>query len=212
MNQTAGKLIVGWLNDVGIKVKYEVVDAGTLINYQYEYTGDTYTPNWDLFIWYWTQDVDPNFIVDIYTPQQIEGWNDCLWTDPEYTELNEQQKRTIDPAARIPLIQRMQQIFYEGAPYAVLAYPYLLEAYNTADWEGWTPVPGQAIGEQNGAVLYSFNNIDTYRLVQPKVAVEPAAGGSSSTTLVIVVVVAAVLIVVALLLMRRRGGKAVEET
>jgi len=121
-NQTAAKLIVGWLEDVGIKLNLQVIDAGTLINYQYEYTGDTYTPNWDLFIWYWVQDVDPNFIVDIYTPQQIEGWNDCLWTDPEYTALNEQQKRTIDPAARIPIIQRMQEIFYEGSAYAILAY------------------------------------------------------------------------------------------
>ena len=35
-----------------------------------------------MFIWYWTQDVDPQFMLSIYTPQQIEGWNDCLWTDP----------------------------------------------------------------------------------------------------------------------------------
>lgn len=173
-NQTAGKLIVGWLKDVGIKLDFQVVDAGTLINYQYEYTGDTYTPDWDMFIWYWTEDVDPNFIVDIYTPQQIEGWNDCLWTDPEYTRLNEQQMRTIDEAERIPIIQRMQEIFYEGAAYAILDYPYQLEAFNTADWQGWVHVPGEAPGGQEGAVLYSYNNIDTYRLVEPKTAATAA--------------------------------------
>ena len=170
MNQTAGKLIVGWLKDVGIKLDYQVIDAGTLIDRQYEYDGDTYTPNWDLFIWYWTQDVDPNFIVDIYTPQQIEGWNDCLWTNPEYTKLNDQQRQAIDPAERIPLIQRMQEVFYNEAAYAVLCYPYLLEAFNSDKWEGWVPFPGEAISEQSGAVLYSFNNVDTYRFVEPKVA------------------------------------------
>ena len=169
-NQTAGKLIVGWLKDVGIKLDFQVIDAGTLINYQYAYTGDTYTPDWDLFIWYWVQDVDPNFIVDIYTPQQIEGWNDCLWTDPEYTTLNAQQARTIDEAERIPIIQRMQEIFYEGGAYAILDYPYQLEAFNTGDWQGWVHVPGDAPGGQEGAVLYSYNNIDTYRFVEPKVA------------------------------------------
>ena len=54
-NQTAGKLIVGWLKDVGIKLDYQVIDAGALINYQYEYTGNTYTPDWDMFIWYWVR-------------------------------------------------------------------------------------------------------------------------------------------------------------
>ena len=49
-NQTAGKLIVDWLKDVGIELDYQVIDAGTLINYQYSYTGDTYTPDWDMFI------------------------------------------------------------------------------------------------------------------------------------------------------------------
>ena len=142
-NQTAGKLIVGWLKDVGIKLDLQVIDAGTLINYQYEYTGDTYTPDWDLFIWYWVQDVDPNFIVDIYTPQQIEGWNDCLWTDPEYTRLNDEQITTIDEAQRIPIVQQMQQIFYEGAAYAILAYPYQLEAFNTDKWQGWVHVPAR---------------------------------------------------------------------
>ncbi|HSL94403.1 MAG TPA: ABC transporter substrate-binding protein [Thermoleophilia bacterium] len=212
MNQTAGKLIVGWLKDIGVELDYEVVDAGTLINYQYEYTGDTYTPNWDLFIWYWTQDVDPNFIVDIYTPAQIEGWNDCLWTDEEYTALNEQQKRTIDPAARIPLIQRMQEIFYNGAAYAVLVYPYLLEAYDTGEWEGWVHFPGEAIGDQQGAVLYSFNNVDTYRFVQPKSAAEDTSAGGTDTVLIAVIVILAIAVaVVSWLLLRRRGGGREEE-
>jgi peptide/nickel transport system substrate-binding protein len=207
MNQTAGKEIVGWLKDVGIKLDFQVVDAGTLINYQYEYTGDTYTPNWDMFIWYWTQDVDPNFIMDIYTPAQIEGWNDCLWTDPEYTDLNEQQKRTIEPADRIPIIQRMQEIFYGGAAYAILAYPYLLEGYDTDEWQGWVHVPGDAIGEQSGAVLYSYNNIDTYRYVEPVTADAAGDEGGTSTGLIVGIVIAvlAVAAIVVLLLRRGRG-------
>ena len=174
-NQTAGKLIVGWLKDIGIKLDYQVIDSGALINYQYEYTGNTYTPDWDMFIWYWVEDVDPNFIVDIYTPQQIEGWNDCLWTNPEYTKLNAQQATTIDEKLRIPIIQQMQQLFYQGAAYAILAYPYQLEAYNTDKWQGWVHVPSEAPGGQQGAVIYNYNNIDTYRFVEPKTAATATA-------------------------------------
>jgi peptide/nickel transport system substrate-binding protein len=208
-NQTAGKLIVDWLKQVGIKLDFQVIDAGTLINYQYTYTGDTYTPDWDMFIWYWVQDVDPNFIVDIYTPEQIEGWNDCLWTDPDYTKLNTQQAETIDEQARIPIVQKMQEIFYKGAAYAILNYPYQLEAYNTADWQGWVHVPGDATGGQQGAVLYSYNNIDTYRFVEPKTAtVGTTTSSSGNTTLIIVIaVVVLVGIAAAVLLLRRSRGR-----
>jgi peptide/nickel transport system substrate-binding protein len=210
-NQTAGKLIVGWLKDVGVKLDYQVIDAGALINYQYEYTGDTYTPDWDMFIWYWTQDVDPYFILDIYTPQQIEGWNDCLWTDPEYTKLNTEQRQTIDPAQRIPIVQQMQQIFYDGAAYAVLVYPSLLEAFNTEKWQGWVHFPGEAIGGQDGAVLYSFNNVDTYRFVEPKTATEASGGGSNTALIVVIVLVVIVIALVVVLVWWRRSSRAETE-
>ena len=160
------------------------------------------------------QDVDPNFIVDIYTPQQIEGWNDCLWTDPEYTELNAQQIQTIDEAQRIPIVQRMQQIFYDGAAYAILAYPYQLEAFNTDTWQGWVHVPGEAPGGQEGAVIYSYNNIDTYRMVEPKVAAEEATGDEplvNWTWLCLGLGGAAIRLVVMYLFTRFFGGRRNEE-
>ncbi len=74
----------------------------------------------------------------------------------------------------MPIVQQMQQIFYDGAAYAILAYPYQLEAFNTEKWQGWVHVPEEAAGGQEGAVIYSYNNIDTYRLVEPKVAAATA--------------------------------------
>ena len=59
---------------------------------------------------------------------------------------------------------------------------------------------------QKGAVLYSYNNIDTYRFVSAKTAA--AATSSSSSTLLIVVIVAAVVVVLAaVLLLRRSRGR-----
>jgi peptide/nickel transport system substrate-binding protein len=212
-NQTAGKLITGWLKDVGVKLQFQVMDAGALIDAQYNYKGDTYAPDYDLFIWYWTQDVEPNFQMDIYTPQQIEGWNDCLWTDPEYTKLNAQQAQTIDEAARIPIVQQMQQIFYDAAPYAILAYPYQLEAYNTAKWAGWVHVPGDATGGQQGAVLYSYNNIDTYRFVEPVTATAATTESGSAVNwqwILIGVGGVVIILVVVWLVMRRRSRSETE--
>ena len=207
-NQTAGKLIVSWLKNIGIKVTYTVIDSGALTDAQYNFVGNNYAPDWDMFIWYWTQDVDPQFMLSIYTPAQSTGygWNDCLWTSPAYTKLNTLQSQTIDDAKRIPIAQQMQQLFYQGAGYAILTYPYQLEAYNSGKWQGWVHVPGDSSSAQRGAVLYSYNNIDTYRFVSARTTA--AAPSSSSSTLLIVVIVAAVVVVLAaVLLLRRSHGR-----
>jgi hypothetical protein len=103
----------------------------------------------------------------------------------------------------------MQQIFYEAAPYALLVYPFQLEAYDTADWQGWVHVPGDATGGQKGAVLYSYNNIDTYRYVEPKTATAATTTSSGNTALIIVVVgVVLIVVVAAVLLLHRARGRA----
>jgi peptide/nickel transport system substrate-binding protein len=211
-NQTAGKLIVGWLKDVGIKLQFQVLDSGALIDAQYNYKGNTYAPDWDMFIWYWTQDVDPQFMLSIYTPAQSTGygWNDCLWTSPAYTKLNTQQSQTIDDAKRIPIAQQMQQLFYQGAGYAILTYPYQLEAYNTAKWAGWVHVPGDATGGQQGAVLYSYNNIDTYRFVAPvttTATTTESSGPSVRWTWILIGLGGAIVVLVLWWLLQRRMGR-----
>ena len=209
-NQTTGKLVAGWLEDIGIKTQMSVIDAGAMLDAQYNYVGDAYAPDYDLFIWYWTQDPDPYFNITVPTTAQIEGWNDTLWTDPEYDELAVVQAQELDEAARMEAIHRMQEIILDGSPYVLFTYPSQLEAYDTADWEGWTPVPNGIEG-YTGSVLYPYTNIDTYVNVQPKVAAEEEEA-SSNTTLIIVIALAAIAVfVVVALVLRRRGGRALEE-
>jgi peptide/nickel transport system substrate-binding protein len=207
-NQTAAKLIAGWLKDVGLKINLKIVDAGVLLDAQYNYKGDTYAPDYDMFIWFWTYDYDPEMMLGVPTPQQIEGWNDTLWTDPEYTTLFTQQEQTIDVQQRIPLVQRMQQILYESSPYLIFAYPYQLEAYRSDKWEGVVPSPSNYEG-YDGSAFYNYMNVDTYLQVRPKAATEPA-GSSSSTTLVVVLVVVVVIAALAVWILLRRRGRSVE--
>jgi hypothetical protein len=58
--------------------------------------------------------------------------------------------------------------------YAVLSYPNQQEAFNTPDGQGWVNVPGEAPGGQEGPVLCSYSNIETYRFVDPKTATTAA--------------------------------------
>jgi peptide/nickel transport system substrate-binding protein len=208
-NQTAAKLIAGWFKDVGLKVNLKVVDSGVLLNAQYNYKGNTYAPDYDMYIWYWTYDYDPDMMLGVPTPQQIEGWNDTLWTNPEYTKLFTQQEQTIDAAKRIPLVQRMQQIAYESSPYLIFAYPYQLEAYRSDKWQGVVPSPTDTTG-YDGAAFYNYMNVDTYKNVEPKVATAATESSSTSTTVIIVVVVALIAVAIIAFVLLRRRGRSVE--
>ena len=206
-NEIAGKLAVQWFKDVGVKVTLSTVDSGVLVSAQYQFSGNTYTPNWDMFMWYWTQDVDPAFMVSIYTPAQStgSGWNDCLWTDPAYTKLSNEAATTIDQTKRIPIVQQAEQIFYKASPYVIMAYPYQLEAWNSAKWTGWTKAPAAG-----GAAIYDYNNIDTYRDLTLAGNSTTTGGGARGITLVVIVVAIAVVAGIVVIVLRRRRSQALE--
>jgi len=197
-SQNCGKLITGWFKDVGLKIKYEVIDDGRLGDLQYAYEGDEYAPDFDMFIWGWGGDVDPNFILGIMTTNSIEAWSDCMWSNEEYDQLFLEQQTQIDIQERIETIQRMQQIVYDESPYIPLVYPLDLEAADTATWTGWVRAAGG-----KGAWWYN-TQMDSYLAVSPGEA-EAEEGGSN--TGLIVGIVAAVVVVAALLLWLVRRGR-----
>ena len=200
-NEVAGKLAVQWFKNVGVKVNLSIVDPGVLTSAQYQFTGKTYTPNWDMFMWYWTQDADPAFMVSIYTPAQSTGygWNDCLWTNPAYTKLSNEAATTLNQAQRIKIVQQAQQIFYTASPYAIMAYPYQLEAWNTNKWTGWTQAPAGT-----GAAIYNYNNIDTYTHLQLKISAKSSGGANGG--LIAAIVVAALVVVGIVIFLSDAGG------
>ena len=202
--QKIGKLLTGWLQAIGIKVKFAYMTEDAMNGYLYNEVNGQFTPNMDLFIYNWTGDVDPTFILSIFLTSQINNWSDCAWSDPQYDALFKQQSQTIDPQARKDVMWRMQQILYQQNPYIVLAYPDGLEALDTAHWEGWVQSP-----TGTGSAIYSVDNIDSYLYVHPKAAAT-AAGDSSSLLIAVIAAVVVVAGIVVWLLLRRRT-KALEE-
>jgi peptide/nickel transport system substrate-binding protein len=206
-SQKAGKLIAGWFGQIGLDIDYQVLDDGFISDKQFNTDGDIFAPDYDLFIWGWGGDIDPNFILSIFTTSQIQGWSDCNWSNAEYDELFKEQQRTIDPQARKLLIDRMQQIFYDESPYIVLMYPANYEAYNTGKWTGWVRSPAG----DNGAVWFTATHRDSYMKLKPKVAEEGAGGGSNTGLIVGIVAAAVVVIGIAAWIVMRRRPKATEE-
>lgn len=210
-NQSAAKLIVSELKEVGVRTTLSVMDSGALLDAQYNYTdgGTTYAPDYDLFIWYWTQDPDPSIQFSVLTKDQIESWSDTCWWTAEYDRLYTEQDSEMDTAARVEVAQELQRIAYEATPYLVFAYPYQIEVYRSDRWEGVVPSPSDIEG-YDGSAFYNYANADTYRFVHLKTtATEDTAG--SSAWIVVVVVVAVAVVAGAVLITVRRRSRSMEE-
>jgi peptide/nickel transport system substrate-binding protein len=203
-SQSCGKLITGWFEEVGLDIDYQVIDDGRLGDLQFAEEDGEFAPDFDMFIWGWGGDVDPNFLLSIMTTNQIWSWSDCNWSNEEYDRLFQEQQTTIDLQERIELVRQMQQIVYEESPYILLVYPLELEAYNEASWQGWVRSSG-------GKGLIWYNTLpDTYLAVQPGAA-ETEEEGSSPTGLIVGVVIAALVAIAIVAFVVRGRGRRVEE-
>jgi peptide/nickel transport system substrate-binding protein len=205
-SQSMGKLITGWWEELGLDIEYSVQDNGVLIDGGYNYDGDTYKPDYDIYIWTWQPSgSDPGRRLGYFRTLQIENQNDACWSNEEYDGLWEEQSQELDPQARKDIVWKMQEIFYNESPYIILTYPKLLQAWNVSEWEGWTRIP-----ENGGAVAYLSDNVRNYALVGPVTETVDEGGTSVTTILAIVGAVLVVLVVVIWLVARSRSGRAEE--
>jgi peptide/nickel transport system substrate-binding protein len=204
--QRAGKLVTGSFESIGIDIQLAVMNDGSISDGLYNYKGNTYAPDFDMFIWGWGGYADPDYMLGVETTSQIEMWNDSLYSNAAYDTLYQQQSSEMDAATRKAEVQQMQQMFYQAAPYVVLCYPKALIAYNTTKWTGWVPYPAK-----DGLVVMSTDNIDSYLNLRLQSAQKAAGGSSTTTTVVIVVIVVVIVAAIVALLVRRGRGRAVEE-
>jgi peptide/nickel transport system substrate-binding protein len=208
---SAAKLITGEFQTIGLRVRLSVLDQSALTNHIWSYSGNTFTPDYDMYVWYWQGGSDPTFILNLLTFQQIGAWSDTSWTDSAYDKLYTQQLRELDQQKRVAIVDEMQQMVHAASPYLILGYPQQLEAYNTAKWAGYVPVPSGYEG-YSGDVLENPDVIDTYVLLHLKSGEATGSGGSRSwiwAVALAAVVAAAVGVVV--VRNRRRGGSVEED-
>jgi peptide/nickel transport system substrate-binding protein len=204
-SQIQGKLIAGWLRQIGLQIELTVVDEGALGDSLWNYKGDTYAPDYDLALWDFMGYIDPGDSAACFTTDQIENYNEMNWSNAEYDKLCAQQYEEMDPQKRIEILKRMQQIMYSEQPMIVLDYPSVLQAVNTTRWDGWAPYVG-------GSVWDNMISRESYISIRPKVAAATTDQGSSSaTTWIVMAVAAALAIAVVAWLVRRRRGRALEE-
>ncbi len=141
----------------------------------------------------------------MFLTDQIAGWSDSAYSNPEFDELYMQQSQTVDEAQRKEIVWQMQEILWEETPYITLVYATNLEAHSNAVG-GVGPLAGG-----DGGVIYNADNVDTYTNVRPVTAETTTEEESSNTGLIIAIVVIAAVVIAVLAFVLTRKRREVED-
>ncbi len=225
----SAQFIQSWFAELGIEVTPAQYDSDTLIDKMLSPEAGDYTADFDMFIWGWGGDVDPNSLLEIFTCDQIGGSSDSLYCNPAYDDLFKKQNAATSYEERKAIMDQMQDLIYNEAPYHILFYDANLDAWRTDKFSGWQLQP-----TENGTPLFGYGSygytVLTVAGAEPSPsasspdsaasqAATPAPSGDSSqpasssdnTLLIVVVVIVLVVVAGGLILARRRGPKAEEE-
>jgi ABC-type dipeptide transport system, periplasmic component len=224
----AAQFIQGWFKDVGVKVTPVPYDSGALVDVMLppEAKG---TAKYDMFIWGWSGSPDPSILLEIFTCAAIGGSSDSLFCDKHYDDLYAKQN-TLGDAERKPVLDELQQYWYDQAPYHILYYDANLHAYRTDKFVGWQnqPASGTPLFAY-GTLGYTLLTLASAATPSPVASAAPSDGSSaapatpapsasggggtttSDNTLLLVGAAAVVAVVVVGLVLSRRRRSAEED-
>jgi peptide/nickel transport system substrate-binding protein len=187
---TAGQFIVEWLKDVGIQLKTEAVNDNKL-------TDAWYANDYDMYIWGWGVEPDPNFQLSTYTTSQCGVWSDTCYSNPEYDKLFQEQQRATSVDQRAQIVDQMQQIIYNDRPELVLWYDNYLQAYRSDRWTGFVQQP-----EGQGTILFQYGHYSDLNI--RRITGASTSSGEGIPAWVWIALAAVVVLIGAFVVFRRR--------
>jgi peptide/nickel transport system substrate-binding protein len=150
-----GKLLQGYFSDMGIDSILTTVNT----NKAYDLWADG---DFDVSVWDWCPDPDPDFMMSVFTTDQCLGWSDGCYSNPAYDELYKKQQTQLVRADREATIDEMQLMLAEEIPTMVLNYWSDLSAYRTDKFDPstWVRSPNNDAGVYLfGAAYGSYFNL-----------------------------------------------------
>jgi peptide/nickel transport system substrate-binding protein len=193
---TTGQFIEDWFKEAGIGLETKAMSDTAL-------TDTIYAADFDMFLWGWSSEADPDFILSVLTCDQIMGWSDTFWCNEEYSRMYQEQKQQLDIDERVATIKEMQRIAYEANPYVIFYYDNQFEAWRTDKFEGWAKTPTIA---DPGQVAFTFST-KTYMNLRPlSSSDETGGGGGTSPLLYIGIGVVVIAVIAGIVYFLRRGN------
>jgi peptide/nickel transport system substrate-binding protein len=115
------------LRQVGVQLTPEVLDDSAAYS---KLTANGYK-SFEMSMWDWYPETDPDFILSVPTCSQWNTWNDTGYCNKAYDTLFNEQGAAINPAQRLKLVYEMQEMISKANTYLVLDYPDSIEAHST---------------------------------------------------------------------------------
>ena len=125
-----GEYISGWLKQIGIATKSEVIGDGKLV------VGLVRQRLRPVHLGMGSRPRPGLHPVDVHVSGQCGMWSDTCYSNPEYDKLYKDQQTAPNAGSAAGDRLQMQQQLYKDIPEIVLYYDKSLEAYNSAKWEG----------------------------------------------------------------------------
>ena len=226
----AAEFIKDWYGQLGVGVQTQVFDSDTLTDILLppEAGDKKYKANYDIELWGWAGNPDPNGLLIVFKCDEIGNLSDSNWCSKDYDALYEKESTESGDQRKATLAQ-MQNMVYDQAVYDILYYDANLDAYRTDRFAGWRNQPS------NGTPIFAYGTLQYTMLTDataaptegpsaaatagaslaPGATAAPSTGGTSSggsnNTLLIILVIVVLLVLAGWWYMRRRNAPAVEE-
>ncbi|MBN1677578.1 MAG: PKD domain-containing protein [Candidatus Thermoplasmatota archaeon] len=138
--------------DIVQYLKTEWAKIGVVINYQimdeWELATQVYYYNYDMAVWYWSADPDPNYILFTQTKAAWNGWSDTMYHSPAYEDNYTSSVSAVDVGERKTYVDACQLIHFIDCPYIILSYPDQTVVWRTdtfTGWGDWSENPGRSV-------------------------------------------------------------------
>jgi len=227
----AAQFVKDWYGQLGVKVTAQQYDSATLGNIVLPpEAGKDFKANYDIELWGWSGNPDPNALLQIFRCDAIGSSSDSQYCNPAFDKMYDSQNAAATADARKTILAQMQNLIYDQAVYDILYYDANLAAYRTDHFGGWQNQP-----LANGTPLFTYGTLQYTFLTDatavpsptPVITTAPGAsptpvpstapsasggtsaagGGTGDSTVLYVVILVAVLAVaggVLMVVMRRR--------
>ncbi|HEY3469513.1 MAG TPA: ABC transporter substrate-binding protein [Amycolatopsis sp.] len=188
-DQGVAQYVAGWLKEIGITVKQDLVSDDEL-------SDRTATGKYDLAIGGYGTNPDPDYALSLHTcaarptPDGKGGSTDTFFCDAQYDDLYKKQLTETDDAKRADYVKQAQARLYSQYPTIVLDYQNALEAYRSDKFSGFTTQP-----QPKGAILEQTGYWGVYGAT-PAGTTNAADSGSGNTVLWIVIGAVVVVVLV----------------
>ncbi len=169
----SAEFVKDWYGQLGIVVSTQVLTGAALgeLILPPEAGG---TAKYDIELWGWGGNPDPNALLQIFRCDAIGGTSDSQYCNPEYDKLYDQQLKEAGAQRKATLAQ-MQNLIYNEAPYDILYYDANLDVYRTDRFAGWENMPA------SGTPLFTYGDLNYTLLTDATIAPSPSPSEASGT-------------------------------